>query len=76
MRVLTIRNISDETYRAIALRAQRNRRSLQQEALLLLERGRALDKAGGLEKAKTLREQLSGRPLGNSVNEVREERRR
>ncbi len=76
MRALTIRNIPDDTYRALAARAQRNRRSLQQEALLLLERARALDAAGGLERARELRRRLAGRRLGDTLRELHEERGR
>ena len=76
MRVITIRNVPDETYRSIAARAQRNRRSLQQEALLLLERVRNLDHPGGLKRARTIREKLRGRQLGDTVHEIKQERAR
>ena len=76
MRVLTIRNVPDELYRSISTRAQRNRRSLQQEALALLERVRGLGRAESVERAQTIRAQLAGRPLGDTVREVRAERRR
>lgn len=76
MRALTIRNIPDETYRALVARAQRNRRSLQQECLLLLERARSLEKAGGIGRARAIRERLQGRNLGDTVRELREERDR
>lgn len=76
MLVLTIRNIPDDTYRALAARAQRNRRSLQQEASLLLERARGLERNDGLEKARAMREKLRGRDLGDVVRDVRDERAR
>jgi plasmid stability protein len=76
MRVLTIRNLPDETYRTIAQRARRNRRSLQQEALMLLERVRALEKDDSLKRAEAIRERLRGRSLGDTVREIREERKR
>ncbi|OGQ84793.1 MAG: hypothetical protein A2289_17310 [Deltaproteobacteria bacterium RIFOXYA12_FULL_58_15] len=76
MRALTIRNIPDETYRALTARAQRNRRSLQQEALLLLERGRSLEKVAGLDRARSVRERLRGRKLGDTLRELGEERNR
>jgi plasmid stability protein len=74
MKTLTIRNLPDETYRALVLRAQRNRRSLQQEALLLLERTRAMGSGGSLRRAEAIRERLQGRDLGNVVQEIREQR--
>lgn len=76
MRVLTIRNVPDETYRVLAARALRNRRSLQQEALLALERATALEKQGGIERARAMRGKLKERELGDTVRELREERSR
>lgn len=40
MRTLTVRNVPDDVYEALATLAKRNRRSLQQQILLLLERAR------------------------------------
>jgi len=74
MRVLTIRSVPDDLYRAIAARAQRNRRSLQQEALTLLERARALERDDSVRRAQAIRHKLSGRRLGDTVREIREER--
>jgi len=76
MKALTIRNIPDSTYRAIASRAERNRRSLQQEALLLLQRAQSLEKSAGLDKARSIRMRLQNRGLGDTVRELREERER
>ena len=76
MRVLTIRNIPDEVYGSLTMRAKTNRRSLQQEALLLLERVRALENHGEIERARAIRARLQGRKLGNTVAEVRRERAR
>ncbi len=76
MRVMTIRNVPDELYRSLALRAERNRRSLQQEALLLLERAQVLERNDAIAKARAMRQRLSGRQLGDTVRELREERER
>jgi plasmid stability protein len=76
MRVMTLRNIPDELYRSLAARAERNRRSLQQEALLLLERAQALERDDVLARARAMRQRLVGRQLGDTVREVREERDR
>ncbi len=76
MRVMTIRNVPDELYRSLALRAERNRRSLQQEALLLLERAQVLERTDAIANARAMRQRLSGRQLGDTVRELREERER
>jgi hypothetical protein len=76
MKALTIRDVPDQLYRCIAARAQRNRRSLQQEALALLERVRAFERDDSLARAERIRERLAGRQLGDTVREVREERER
>lgn len=76
MKVLTIRNVPEALYRSIASRAQRNRRSLQQEALSLLERARALERNDSLSRAQAIRRRLSGRQLGDTVREIRAERER
>jgi len=76
MKALTIRGVPDDLYRCIAARAQRNRRSLQQEALALLERVRAFELDDSLARAQAIRGRLAGRQLGDTVREVREERER
>lgn len=76
MKVLTIRNVPEATYQALVARAQRNRRSLQQEALLLIERVRGLEKLDNLDHARDLRRKLKGRELGDTVSELRDERNR
>ncbi len=76
MKVLTIRNIPDDLYRVIARLAKRNRRSIQQQVLTILERVRVLDNESPVEKAMEIRKRLAGRKLGNTVQEIREERNR
>lgn len=76
MKVVTVRNVPDDVHRALTRLAERNRRSLQQQALVLLERARRLDRDSPLEAARALREQLQGRELGDSVAEVRQDRER
>lgn len=76
MKALTIRNVPDELYRSISARAQRNRRSLQQEALALLDRVRAFERHDSLLRAQAIRERLHGRNFGDTVRELREERKR
>ena len=76
MKSLTIRNIPDDLYRVITLIAQRNRRSIQQQVLTILEKARVLDSESPVERAMAIRKRLEGRKLGNTVEEIRKERSR
>ena len=76
MKIITIRNIPDDLYRVIIRIAKRNRRSIQQQMLIIIERARILDTESPVEKAMEIRKRFSGRKLGNTVEEIREERNR
>ncbi len=77
MKVITVRNIPDALYRVLVRSAERNRRSLQQQVLTILERARLIDDADPpIERALRMRARLAGRALGDTVAEVRRERRR
>lgn len=76
MKAFTIRNIPDDLYRIIARMAQRNRRSIQQQILSILDRARVLDSESPVRRAMTIRQNLAGRELGDTVDEVRKERMR
>lgn len=76
MRTLTVRNVPDDVYEALTTLAKRNRRSLQQQILLLLERARDLERPSPVVTAANWRKRLEGRPLGDTVGEIQEERRR
>ena len=76
MKALTIRNIPDDLYRVITRLAQRNRRSIQQQVLTILERARVLDINPPTDRAKEIRRQFTGRKLGNIVEDIRKERNR
>ncbi len=76
MRNLTIRNVPDDLYRKLASLARLNRRSLQAQVLVLLERARADDPGLLLDRAASIRKRLADRPLGDTVAEVRKERAR
>ena len=76
MKTITVRNIPDDVYRAVADLAKRNRRSVQQQVVSLLERARRLHGEPPLARAAALRSRLAGRDLGDTVKEVREERQR
>lgn len=76
MKAFTIRNIPDDLYRIIARMAQRNRRSIQQQILSILDRARVLDSESPVRRAMIIRQNLAGRELGDTVDEVRKERMR
>ena len=76
MKTLTIRNIPEGLYEAIRRMAVRERRSIQQQVLVLLDRGRVMDRESPVTAARTMRARLAGRDLGDTVAEVREERDR
>jgi plasmid stability protein len=76
MKALTIRNIPDDLYRVITRIAKRNRRSLQQQVISILDRARVLDTDSPVNKAMAIRHQLTGRELGDTITEIQEERNR
>ena len=76
MKAITIRNIPDDLYRVIARLAQRNRRSIQQQVLTILDRARILDIESPVDRAQDIRQRLAGRQFGNTVKELRKERNR
>ena len=76
MKALTIRNIPDDLYRIISSMARRNRRSIQQQVLCILDRARVLSSESPVKRAMTIRQNLEGRELGDTVDEVRKERMR
>ncbi|HDM78537.1 MAG TPA: hypothetical protein ENG51_19050 [Deltaproteobacteria bacterium] len=76
MKVITIRNVPDDLYRAIARLAKENRRSIQQQVLTILDRARVLGDHTVLDRATRIRKRLQGRMLGDTVEEIREERNR
>ena len=76
MKTVTIRNIPDDLYAIISRVAQRNHRSIQQQLLAQLEKFRVLDKESPVIKAQEIRNRLAGRPLGDTLKEIREERNR
>ncbi len=76
MKVITVRHVPDDVYEALTRLAERNRRSLQQQALTLLERVRTLEPSRPLERAAAIRRRLAGRDLGNLTQDIQEDRQR
>lgn len=76
MKTITVRNIPDDLYQDLRRLADDNRRSLQQQTLVLLERARLSRLGSPTKRAAAIRSRLAGRVLGNTVAEVRSERAR
>jgi hypothetical protein len=77
MKTLTIRDIPEDTYGTVVRLAERNRRSIQQQVIVLLDRARVLERPSPLLVAREIREQLASREkLGDTVRELREDRDR
>lgn len=76
MAVLTIRDVPDDLYAILKQLAARNRRSLQQEAIVQLEQARGRAGDSPLDRARAIRRQLAGRDLGDTVEEIRQDRAR
>ena len=76
MKALTIRNVPDDLYRDLKELARRNRRSLQQQILVLLERVRVGRPPSAVQRAAEIRARLAGRDLGDTVAELCAERER
>ena len=76
MKTLTIRNIPDDLYKTITRIAQQNRRSIQQQVLVILDKARIYDNETPVDKAMAIRQALMDRDLGNTINEIHVERNR
>ena len=78
MSTLQIRNLPDEVYEALALRAERAHRSLNQQAIVELARIPELEaRRRRLDTLRRLRDELgSGTPLRDPETLVREDRER
>jgi len=76
MKAMTLKNIPDDLYMAIASLAKRNNRSMQRQVLAILDKARILLHESPAQRASDIRIRLSGRSLGNTVEEIRKERNR
>ena len=76
MKTVTIRNVPDDLYNVITELAKRNRRSIQQQLLVVLDRARRLHSEPPGVKASEMRKKLAKRNLGDTVTEIRSERDR
>ena len=76
MKTVTIRNVPNDLYDSLAELAKRNRRSIQQQLLVLLDRARLLNGVPPGVNAAKMRKKLLNRNLGDTVSEIRFERNR
>lgn len=76
MKALSIRNLPDDVYEALKAMAAANHRSMQEQMRCLIERETRLAASPGLATARAWRERLVGRKLGNTVEDVWQDRAR
>ena len=76
MKAISIRNIPEDLYDGLQAMAKKNRRSLQEQVKWILEQEVKLANISFLAGAADWRKRLEGRRLSNTVNSVREDRKR
>jgi len=76
MRALSIRNLPDDVYEALKAMAAANHRSMQEQVRWMIERETKLTAGAGLVEARAWRLRLAGRELGDTVEDVRQDRAR
>ncbi len=78
MKDLLVRNIPEDVLVGLKARAVANKRSLQQELLIILEEAAGLNLVKAVELADCIREKLKtqGRKYGDSTDLVRRDRER
>ena len=76
MKSISIRNLPDDIYVSLQAMAKANRRSLQEQIKLLLEKEVKLLNGSNLAKAAEWRKRLKGRNHSDTVRLIREDRSR
>jgi len=76
MKAISIRNIPDDIYFTLRTMAKENRRSLQEQVKLMLEKEVELANKSILSSASQWRKRLEGRNFTDTVEMVREDRMR
>ncbi|MFH1044978.1 MAG: plasmid stabilization protein [Pseudomonadota bacterium] len=76
MKALSIRNLPDDVYEALKAMAAANHRSMQEQVRCIIERETRLAASPGVASARSWRERLAGRKLGDTVEDVRQDRAR
>lgn len=75
MKSLSVRNIPDDIYKALKNLAKLNHRSLQEQVRYLLAMQVRLISPSPLAEAKNWRNKLKNRMLGNTIDDIREDRK-
>ncbi|HKO55025.1 MAG TPA: hypothetical protein VJ276_04045 [Thermoanaerobaculia bacterium] len=73
---LVIRNVDEATLARLKSRAANNKRSLQAELQVILERASMVDNVNARKLADKIRRKLSGRKHSDSAVLIREDRER
>ena len=76
MKALSIRNLPDDVYDTLKAMAAANHRSMQEQVRCMIERETKLAAAPGIAVAREWRTRLSGRNLGDTIEDVRKDRSR
>ena len=76
MKALTIRNVDDQVYQRLQEMAKTNRRSLQAQIKLILEREVQLSQGSHTHRVQGWRQRLADRPWGDIVSDIRRGRER
>ncbi len=76
MRALRIRNLPDDVYETLKAMAAANHRSMPEQVRHMIEQEARLANNQGLSEARAWRIRLAGRPLGDTVEDVRQDRTR
>ena len=76
MKALTIRDVDDQVYQRLQEIARLNRRSLQGQIKLILEREVQLSQGSHAHKVQGWRQRLADRAWGDIVSDIRRERER
>lgn len=76
MKALTIRDVDEQVYQQLQEMARVNRRSLQAQIKLILEREVKLTRGSHAEKMQEWRQRLADRPWGDIASDIRRERER
>ena len=76
MKSISVRNVPDEVYVGLQVMAKTNRRSLQEQVKLILEREVKLTKGSFVTNAIEWRKRLQDRKFTDTVVAVREDRER
>ena len=76
MKSISIRNIPDPVYTALQEMAKENHRSLQEQVKCILEQEVGLIKGSPLALAAKWRKKFKGRKFADSVEMIRQDRKR